>query len=404
MSPLLPEDRGQRLLVLAILVNTVGYGIYLTAGVLYATRAIDLPAGQVGAGLSVAGVLSLLAGLPAGHLADRLGARGVYVATGAIGAAGMAGLCLTRDFWLFLVFTTLVNISQTAGRAARGPVIQQLGGERPARFRSFLRAVTNLGVAFGALVAGWGVHVDTRNAYLLLLVGCALTYLTTAVMTAFLPRVPVREAREGPRWSALRDKPYLLLTLLDGVMSLQYRVLTAALPLWLLTRTEVPKWTVAAAMLINTGVVVSLQVTLGRRVDSPKAGAVAFRRAGLAFLVSCGLISALAEVPAWAGVLLLVTGVTVHTLGEIWQSAGGFELSFALAPPDAVGQYQGVFGLGLGLGTTVAPALLIWLCVEWGTPGWWVVGALLAGAGLVVPAVARWGERTRPVTAEPASG
>src|SRR5206468_952041 len=92
-------------------------------------------------------------------------------------------------------------------------------------------------------------------------------------------------------------------------------------------------------------------------------------------------------------VVLVLVGVVIHTIGEIWQSAGGFELSFALAPQHAVGQYQGLFGMGLGLGVTVGPALLIGLCVDWGTPGWWVVGALFAVTGLTVPAVVAWSER-----------
>ena len=398
MSPLLPRTGPPRLLAAATLVNMTGYGIYLTAGVLYLTRAVHLPATQVGLGLSVAGALSLVAGLPAGHLADRIGARSVYTSTLIIGAVAMAGLCLTRGFWAFLAFATLGSIAQTAGPAARSPLVQEYGGERPAEFRGYLRSVTNLGIAVGALLAGWGVQLDTRNAYVLLIAGSALSYAATATLVLFLPHVPTHPSGAGPRWIALRDRPYLVLTLLDGVMAIQYRVLTTALPLWLLTRTAAPHWSVSAAMLINTAIVVFLQVRVGRGVDTPSAGAAAFRRSGFAFLASCGLLSLLAGLPGWVAVALLVVAVAVHTIGEIWQAAGGFELSFALAPPHAVGQYQGLFGMGLGLGTTIAPALLIALCIEWGAPGWWVVGVLFAVTGLAVPAATRWAERTRPVT------
>ncbi|MEK8104161.1 hypothetical protein NKG94_01680 [Micromonospora sp. M12] len=56
------------------------------------------------------------------------------------------------------------------------------------------------------------------------------------------------------------------------------------------------------------------------------------RRAGLMFLLSCALISSAAGAPAWAAVTLLLTGIVVHTVGELWQAAGGFELSNELAP------------------------------------------------------------------------
>jgi MFS family permease len=80
----------------------------------------------------------------------------------------------------------------------------------------------------------------------------------------------------------------------------------------------------------------------------------------------------------------------VHTVGELWHSAAGFEVSYALAPEQATGQYLGVFGLGAGLAEAVGPALLIGLCISWGRPGWYVVGVLFLATGLVTPAAVRW--------------
>src|SRR5215470_11280816 len=382
MPSLFPDSGPRRLLAVSTFVNMVGYGIYLTAGVLYFTRSAHLPAGQVGIGLSIAGGVALTAGIPVGRLADQRGARGVYSATLAVGAVGMAGLCLADDFWSFLSFAALGAVAQASGPAARGPLIQKYGGERPAAFRGYLRSVTNAGISVGALLAGWAVQVDTRNAYLLLIAGSAASWAACAVVVMFLPvTAPVRSI-SGSEWIALPDHQYLLLTVLDGVMAIQYRVLTAAVPLWLLGQTSAPRWSVATVMLLNTAIVVSFQVRTGRGIDTPEAGAVAFRRAGFAFLVSCGVISLMAYVSTWLAVTLLLIAVVIHTVGEMWHAAGGFELSFALAPPHAVGQYQGLFGMGLGLGVTVGPALVIGLCIGWGTQGWWVVGTVLALTGL----------------------
>lgn len=65
----------------------------------------------------------------------------------------------------------------------------------------------------------------------------------------------------------------------------------------------------------------------------------------------------------------------------------------------ATGQYLGVFGLGAGLSEALGPGLLIALCVTWGRPGWYVVGALFALTGLVVPFAVRWAERAQSVVA-----
>jgi hypothetical protein len=399
MDSLIPEGGPRRVLALATALAMTGYGIYLTASVLYFTRAMGLAPSRVGIGLTVAGAVALATGVPAGHLADRRGSRGVYAITLATAAASMTGLCLTRGFWPFLLFASVAAIAQSTGPAARGPLVKHYGGERPAEFRAYLRAVTNIGIAVGAVLAGFGIQAGTRAAYLVLLAGSAVCSAAAAGVVLLLPTLPAEPASPGRRWIALRDRPYLALTVLDGVMAIQFRVLTAALPLWLLSRTHAPRWSVSAVMLVNTAIVVLFQVRASRSIDNPRAGGVAFRRSGFAFLASCAVFSTLSGAPSWLVVALVLAGVVVHTVGEIWQSAGGFELSFALAPSSAVGQYQGLFGMGLGLGITIGPALLIGLCIDWGAPGWWVVGAMFAATGSAVPAVVAWSERRSAVDA-----
>ncbi len=283
--------------------------------------------------------------------------------------------------------------AKAAGVAARSPLIRHYGGERPQEFRAYLRAVTNVGVSVGAVGAGWAVQVGTVTAYQLMVAGNAVAFVVSAVLLALLPPVAPLPSADGPRWIALRDRPYLLLTILDGVMAIQFKVLTVAIPLWLVGATAAPHWLISGTMLTGTVIVVLFQVRASRDIDSPEAGGRAYRRAGVAFLLSCSVVSLSAGVPAWAAAALLVTGVVIHTVGELWHSAAGFEVSFALAPRHATGQYLGVFGLGAGLAEALGPGLLIALCITWGRPGWYVVGALFAVTGLLTPATVAWAQR-----------
>jgi len=198
---------------------------------------------------------------------------------------------------------------------------------------------------------------------------------------------------ESPRWIAVRDRPYLLLTALDGIMSIQFKVLTVAVPLWIVEATSAPHWLISGTTLANTAIVIVFQVRASRSVDSPAAGALAYRRSGMAFLASCSLISLSAGPASWAAASLLLTAVVIHTIGELWHSAGGFEVSFALAPEHATGQYLGVFGLGAGLAEAVGPSLLIALCITWGSPGWYVTGAMFVLTGAAAPLATRWAKR-----------
>ncbi|MFD3559774.1 MFS transporter [Streptomyces sp. NPDC058686] len=398
MPQLVPEAGPQRVIAASNFVNTVGSGLYLTAGVLYFTQDVRLPATQVGLGLGVAGFASLAMGIAAGHLADRHGARGVYAATIVVQALATAGFVLVDSFWPFVVAVCAATGATAAGRAARSPLIRRFGGDRPQEYRAYLRAVTNTGISLGALLAGVALQVGTHTAYQLLVIGNAVAFGASAAILLFLPPVAPEPMPAGPRWIALRDRPYLLLTALDGIMAIQFKVLTVAIPLWLVVATSAPHWLVSGTMLGNTVIVIALQVRASRSVNSPAAAGGAYRRAGVVFLVSCSLISLSAGAPAWAAATLLLAGVAVHTVGELWHSAAGFEVSFALAPERATGQYLGVFGLGAGLADALGPSLLIALCITWGRPGWYVMGALFTVTGLAAPFAVRWAQRPAPAT------
>ncbi|MFG3589420.1 MFS transporter [Streptomyces sp. NPDC047990] len=393
MPRLMPDTRPQRVLAACNFIYTVGSGLYLTAGVLYFTEAVHLPAGQVGLGLGIAGLLALTLGVAVGHLADRLGARGIYATTLVVQALATAGFVLVDSFWPFVLAAGVAAAAKAAGNAARSPLIRHYGGDRPQEFRAYLRAVTNVGVSLGAVLAGWVVQVGTLTAYQLMVIGNAIVLVVAALILARLPPVAPVPTAGGPRWLALRDRPYLLLTALDGIMAVQFKVLTVAIPLWIVGATTAPHWLISATMLTGTVIVVAFQVRASRNVDSPATGAHAYRRAGVAFLLACTLISLSSGIPAWAAAALLITAVVIHTVGELWHSAAGFEVSFALAPQHATGQYLGVFGLGAGFAEALGPGLLIALCISWGRPGWYVVGAMFLLTGLAAPPAVRWAQR-----------
>lgn len=188
--------------------------------------------------------------------------------------------------------------------------------------------------------------------------------------------------------TAARDRPYLAVTALHAVLSLQYEVLTYALPLWVTYGTDAPAWLVAVLFATASVLVAALQVPMAAAASTVRSAAMLGRRSGGLFLLSTGLLGAAHVTSGAVTVAVLFAGVLVHTLGELWQAASSFTLSFDLARDHAHGQYQAVFALGRGLERTVAPALLGLLCLRWGPPGWLVLGVLLLAAGALLPTAA----------------
>lgn len=404
MSGLSTAGGPQRALITASFVSRVGNGLFNTASVLYFTLVVHLPAARVGVGLTIAGLVGLLAGVPAGNLADRYGPRTVWLTALTMQAATMAAFVLIHDWATFTIVATLDRLAATAAGAAGGALIARAGGERPAAFRARLRTFVNLGVVLGTLGAAFAVSVGSRTAYTALILANAASFACAALIAVRgLPDYrPLPRPEEHHRAAVLSDRPFVSFVALYGAMGLQYQTVSLLLPIWLSAHTDAPRWTVAAVYAVNSAVCVLLQSRIGSRVETAHQGGRALRLAGLCFLVSCPLMALTADVPVWVAPALVVLAVGVHSLGEVWESSGGYALGFGLAPDHAQGQYQGLLGVGFDTGQALAPAVLTTVVLGFGHSGWLLLGVFFAALGAAGPPLAAWAERTRRPNDDPA--
>src|SRR5688500_10836391 len=71
----IPVDRDLRVLALGSFANRFGSGAVITTIAIYFTRHLGFSAAEVALAFAVAGVVSILVQVPAGHLGDVLGPR-----------------------------------------------------------------------------------------------------------------------------------------------------------------------------------------------------------------------------------------------------------------------------------------------------------------------------------------
>src|SRR5215203_6551539 len=104
---------------------------------------------------------------------------------------------------------------------------------------------------------------------------CALPIspVTTATGSTDVAASAAAERRALRRHSPWRDRRYLALAALSAVFGMQFGVGEIGVPLWIANHTEAPEVLVAAALILNTVIVVLFQVPLARGThDLRKAG------------------------------------------------------------------------------------------------------------------------------------
>jgi len=404
LESLVPRPRDQRLYLLAAFINVYGTGLIITVATLYGIKVVHLTAARTGLALTIALLVSLLASIPTGRLADRRGPRDVFqLALIVLAGAAVSYVFLAHNFVSLLIIAIVDGSALNSSSTASVALMRRVAGDDATMFRSQVNSVLNLGLALGVATCAVAIQLNTVNAYRALFLGNAVVTLIGAALLGRLPRSePLPGAREESPLAAIKDKAFVGYALLSGAMFIQYLILAMLLPVWVVFHTNAPRWSVSAFMIINTLMVFLFQVRVGKNVQTLRRGGAAFRRAGVIFLVSCSAMGLATGLPGWAALLLLVGAVVLLTYGELWQSAGQFALDFGLAPAHAQGQYQGLVSTANFAGVALAPFILVGLVLSAGRLGFVLLGAWFAVLGMAGPAVARWGERTRPAAPAPA--
>lgn len=399
MTPrLLPPAGPARGLAAAQLVNSIGDGAFLVTSALYFSRIVGLPATRIGLGLTLAWAIGALAGVPLGQLADRRGPRGVAVLLAAATGASVAAFLFVRGFLPFVLAACCYATAQTGLSAARQALLAALVARRErTHVLAHLQSTLNAGLAIGAAFGGVALHYGTRTAYLAVFALDAAAFLLCALALLRLPQVPPKAVvpGAGPRFAVLRDRPYAVVTLLNTLLLLRMPLISLAIPLWTVTRTDAPGWLVSALLVLNTGAVMLFQVRTASAVRDLPSARRTVARGGVLMLASCAVFAlSAAGTSAWVAVAVLLVAGGLQVAGEMMQSAGAWQIGFDLAPADQQGQYQGFFGMGVPLARMLGPLLLTALVVDWGAPGWLLLGALFLGAGLALGPAVRWAERS----------
>jgi len=385
---ILPPPGPARRLALAHLADAAGNGLFLSGSAVYFTRVTGLSVAEVGFGLSAAGLAGAVGGVVLGRVADRRCPRTTLLVLLLAQALAFTLYPAVHSPAAFVAVVVPLGFAEAGCGPVFGALVAHLAGpaERVVT-RGRLRVLFNVGFAAGAGLAGVALAGPGR-LLAAIPVGNGVSFLAAAALVAGIPRVAARPGGGPSRARALRDRAFLRIVALSGILALHASMLLVALPLWTVTRTAAPRWVVPVLLLGNTGLVIAFQVRVTHRFSTVACAGRAARLAAATFGGGCGL-AALAGAAGPVGATACLAGAVVLLSGaEMVQSASGWAVAYGLAPDDAHGEYQGVFALHMTAQMVVGPALLTGVAVAHGPAGWLLVAALVAAAGgLMAPAV-----------------
>jgi MFS family permease len=398
--------RQSRLLLLIGLVDSTGTGLYLSGSAIFFTRSAGLSPTEVGLGLTLGGLCAVICLTPLGMLADRIGPRRAGVLLHLWRAVGFVGFAFVHDFVTFLLVSCVIAPPTRAIEPVGQMFVDRhVGAGLRMRVMSALRLTYNLGFTLGALLATVIIAVDTREAFLAIVLGDALTFFIAGLL---LLKVPLLDesaptARTVTGWPrSLRQGRYLTVAGLNGILGLHTPLLSVGVPLWITLYTDAPRLIVGPLIVVNTVLVLLLQMRLSRGADTVDSAVRLMRRAALCLAAFSLIVAFAGHVNAFWASAVLLTGVVLLTFGEILQVTGGWNLSYELAPRDRQGEYLAVFSLGVAGMYLVGPVVITVGIIEHGVAGWTVLAAVFVAVGLAIgPAVSA---ARRQIDAVPAGG
>ncbi len=401
MQRFLPPQGIARSLAVQSCLYATGNGVFLAGSAVFFLHVVGLSPVQIGIGFSVAGALAVFLSVPMGVIADRLGGQRAWLVGALAEGLLFCAYPFIRGFLPFIGILCLLTLAGSISGPGRNMyTIEAIPPSDRVRVLAFTRSALNIGFSIGALGAGVALAINTRSAFIAMVLANAVGLLLNAFFVARLPRIEhvAHEARvSGPRvsrFSVLRDRPFLAVTALNGLLLCQGTIFAEVMPLWVVTHTDAKHVMLAILFITNTVMAVLLQVPASRGADTLPGIARLLRWAGWATAACCPVFFLSRWTTGAVTVVLLMTGVILVTAGELWQSAGGWGLTTLLPPAQNRGAYLGAWSLGGQVQSMVGPAALTFLAIKTGGIGWLAIAALLVIGSAIAKPIVAWAGRT----------
>lgn len=357
------------LLQLGGVMNSFGNGVILPFLVIYLHDVRGFSLGVSGLVVSVSAAAQLTAGLVAGPLVDRLGARRLLGAGLVMQSIGFGLFPLVRHPWEAFALIAIEGAGSAGFWPSQSTLIARLtpAARRHAAYAQ-QRVTMNLGIGLGGLAGGLVASVSQPGTFTVLFLVDAATFLVYLGVLAFVPDpgvAPEERTDEPASYRAVvRDRLFVRLWTLNFLFVAAGYSLFNLVPPFARDRAHVSEREIGAIFFVNTALIVVLQLPLSRAIEGRR------RLRALALMPLLWVVAWLLVESgglwfhATAAFVVFALALAFFGVGECFHGPAHQALVAEIAPDRLRGRYFAVHSLSWGLAGTVGPAaggfLLAW--------------------------------------------
>jgi MFS family permease len=350
------------LLQIGGLTNSFGNGLTLPFLVIYLHNVRGFSLGTSGLIVAVSAAGQLVAGVLAGPVIDRFGARRTLAAGLVLQAVGFGLLPFVRHPWEAFALVALEGAGSAGFWPSQSTLISRLTptARRHAAFAQ-QRVTMNLGIGLGGLAGGWIAQVHDPTTFTVLFVLDAVTFLAYVGVLAFVhdPGVEPHGDGEAPASyrAVLRHKTFLGLWTLNFLFVAAGYSLFNLLPAFARDQSHLSERQIGAVFFVNTALIVIAQLPISRWIEGRR------RMRALALMPLMWAAAWLIVdaggywLTATSAFLVMALAAAILGIGECFHGPAHQALVSDIGPPHLRGRYFAVHSLSWGLGGTVGPAV-----------------------------------------------
>jgi MFS family permease len=360
LDPRLPREVW--LLQLGGLANSFGNGLVLPFLVIYLHSVRGFGLGISGLVISVSAAAQLTAGLAAGPLVDRFGARPVLGTGLVMQSIGFAFFPLVHHPWQAFLLIAIEGAGSAGFWPSQSTLIARL--TPPARRHAAFaqqRVTMNLGIGLGGLTGGLIANVANPSSFTVLFLVDAATVLGY-VGVLFLIHDPgvAEEERSSERSSyraVVRDRLFGGLWVLNFLFVAAGYSLFNLVPPFARDQAHVSEREIGVFFFVNTAVIVIAQLPISRAIEGRR------RMRALALMPALWIVAWLMLdagaywLDATVAFVVMTIALAIFGIGECFHGPAHQALVAEIAPGHLRGRYFAVHSLSWGLAGTVGPAV-----------------------------------------------